>query len=344
MLTRILFALVLLALPATAQDVQGNIVTGGPNGTYIRIGRDIAQAAADCGVALNVNESAGSIENMQAVRDRRLTQFGIVQSDVLEYFRTFEAQDPALARAARGIRIAFPLYNEEVHVIARRDVAALEDLAGRRVATGVAGSGTRLTADLILDLTQVEPAERVELGPEAALEALVAGEVDAFFYVVGAPAPLIADPRLDPASFHLLPLTEPVLTDVYSPTQIAAGTYPLQDGPVDLVAVKAALVTFDFDPRQNAYQSASCDLVSDVSHLILTRFDALREQGHPKWRAVDPRDIPPGWEVSACVLRGLDPAYAFTCRRPDGTEVQEGVSGDDPNRLFIERVCGRAGC
>jgi hypothetical protein len=111
--------------------------------------------------------------------------------------------------------------------------------------------------------------------------------------------------------------------------------------------VKAVLVTFDFQRERNAYQAASCGLVADVSHLVLTRFDQLREQGHPKWKAVDVKDIPPGWEVSACVLEGLAPGYAFTCRKPDGTVVEEGLSGEaesEPNRLFLQRVCARMGC
>ena len=121
-----------------AQEVAANIVTGPAEGTDFRIGEDLAAMAAECGVTLGVRESAGSVENMQAVRDRPATQLGIVQSDVLEYYRTFAADDPDLRRPARGVRVAFPLYNEEVHVLARRDIATLADLAGRKVATGVA--------------------------------------------------------------------------------------------------------------------------------------------------------------------------------------------------------------
>ena len=45
-----------------------NIVTGGASGTYIQIGKDIAAIAAECGVTLRVNESAGSIENVMRRR------------------------------------------------------------------------------------------------------------------------------------------------------------------------------------------------------------------------------------------------------------------------------------
>src|SRR4051794_14657597 len=115
-------ALLLPAGPGRAQEYDMNIMTGGASGTYIQIGKDIAAIAAECGVTLKVNESAGSIENVMAVRDRPRTQLGIAQSDVLEYVRTFQSEDPVLARAAKGIRIVFPLYDEEIHVLAKKEI------------------------------------------------------------------------------------------------------------------------------------------------------------------------------------------------------------------------------
>jgi TRAP-type uncharacterized transport system substrate-binding protein len=63
-------------------------------------------------------------------------------------------------------------------------------------------------------------------------DALVAGEIDALFEVAGAPAEIFRDARIDPESFHLLPLTEPVLRAVYAPAEVAAGTYPFAAGAV----------------------------------------------------------------------------------------------------------------
>ena len=143
--------------------------------------------AAECGVSSRPRER-GSVENMQAVRDRPATQLGIVQSDVLEYFRTFEADDPDLRRPARGVRVAFPLYDEEVHVLAGRDIATLADLAGQAGGDRDGGSGTRVTAGPDPRPGAGRAAERLSLAPDAALEALLAGEIDALFYVVGAPA------------------------------------------------------------------------------------------------------------------------------------------------------------
>lgn len=333
-----------LAAPALAQGVAGNIVAGGEGSTDTAMARDIAGVAAECGVALGVQASDGSVANMAAVRDRPRTQLGIVQSDVLDYFRAFQADDPALARTARGIRIAFPLSDGAVHVLARTGIADLAGLDGRRVATGPEGSGTRVTADLVMDLAGVAPGERVALAPQAAVAALLAGEIDAMVYVGGVPAAELGDPRLVGAA-HLLPLQAPALTATYEAGEIPAGAYPFVASPVPVVKVRSLLVTFDYLPGRNSYQAASCRLVADVGHLLLTRLGRLQAEGHPAWKTVDPTDLPAGWQVSDCVLQGLDPAYPFVCRRPDGSEVSEGAAGGEgANGLFVSRVCARIGC
>ncbi len=336
----VLAATMAVTLQAPAQEFEKNILTGGPTGTYIQFGQDIAGIAGQCGVTLNVQESAGSLENFLGVRKRRFTQFGIVQSDVLEYLRTYAADDPDIARAIAGVRIAFPLYNEEVHVLARREIEDLQDLSGQRVAVGVQDSGTFLTASLVLDLAEVDAAERVTINADEALQRLLAGNLDAFFYVAGAPTRIFEDPAIDPERFHLLPISDPVLQAVYQPATIEAGTYPFQDGPVDVVAVKAVLMTYEYDPGRNPYHRESCKAVTDISHLILTRFGQLQESGHPKWQQVDLNDIPPGWEVGNCVNRGLSANYRLACDGSDAPEEPESAA----NTAYRDRICSVIGC
>lgn len=331
--------LVLASLSSgAAQEPRINIMTGSPTGTYIQFGRDMQNLMANCGQQMGVVESAGSLENFLGVRQRRQTQFGIVQNDVLEYMQTFAGQDPAVARTIRGVRIAFPLYDEEVHILGVKDIGSLADLAGRRVAIGTENSGTFLTSSLMLSLTGIEPAEKLTIGPQEALAALKAGDLDAFFYVTGAPAPIYADEDIDGDRFHLVPVADDTLRSVYTPTTLAAGTYPFQTEPVDLVAVKAVLMTFEYDMRGNAYHRAACDAVSDLSSLILTRLDDLRENGHPKWQQVDLEAIPPGWDISACVNRGISPDYVASCTAPEASP------DSDANAAYRRNICAVMGC
>ncbi len=323
--------LALSAAGASAADFERNIMTGGPQGTYIKIGRDIAALGAECGQTLNVLESAGSLENFVGVRNRRNTQFGIVQSDVLEYLKTFEKNDPEVQKAVKGVRIMFPLYNEEIHVLARTDIAGLKDLAGKKVAVGKKDSGTFLTATLIMDILQVKAGERMDINPDEALPKLLSGEIDAFFYVAGAPASLFTGNTIDRAKFHLVPITEAPLLATYTPSRIEAGTYSFQDKPVDLIAVKAVMMTYDYDTKRNAYHRDSCKTVADFSNLIVTGLDKLKTTGHPKWKTVDLTALPPGWQVGVCVKAGMALDYKPACK-PSAAATS---ATDDSNEEYL---------
>jgi uncharacterized protein len=328
------FALTLLAsaIASGADDFPKNIMTGGPQGTYIKIGRDLAAAAADCGLQLDVQESAGSLENLVAVKKRLHTQFGIVQSDVLEYVRAYAEDDPDLKRSLYGVRIMFPLYNEEVHILAKADINSLADLAGRRVAIGKRDSGTFLTATLVLDIARVDDAERLPIGSAEALPMLMSGDIDAFFYVAGAPTSLFEDPSIDGSKFHLVNVTEPQLQATYNKATIPAGTYPFQPEEVEGIAVKAVLMTYDFTPSKSNYHAQSCKAASDIAAVLLTHLDQFRSTGHPKWKDVDLTALPPGWQVGDCVKAGMQPDYQISC----ATEVPKAVAaGGDQEYLDL---------
>lgn len=329
-----------MAAAAHAQNADLSIMTGSPTGTYIQIGRDLNGLMQQCGQSLEVVESAGSLENFLGVRQRPNTQFGIVQNDVLEYMQTFAGDDPGVARAIAGVRIAFPLYEEEVHILARRDIADFGGLNGKRVAIGVENSGTYLTASLMMSLAGIEPSETLAIAPGDAYPQLEAGDIDAFFYVAGAPAAIYTENDIDGEQFHLLPIQDETLQAVYTPATLEGGTYSFQPDPVDLVAVKAVLMTYEYNPRGNSYHQASCRGVSDLSSLILTNIDTLRSEGHAKWQSVDLTAIPPGWDISTCVNRGIDPDYQPSCT-PVTPEVQP---DSEANAAYRRNICAVLGC
>jgi TRAP transporter TAXI family solute receptor len=334
-------AFTLSAWATQAQDFETNIVTGASTGTYIEVGRDISRAMASCGYNLNVRESAGSTENFEAVRTRRHTQFGIVQSDVLAYFDTFFSGDAAYEQAIAGMRIAFPLYDEEVHLLASRDITSMADLVGKRVAIGTVKSGTFITSSLLLRRLGIESSVlSEELDPKIAMARLLNDQIDAMFYVAGAPAALFRTHPIDADRFHLVPTDTPGLDTVYSRGEIPAGTYGFQGETVPVASVKAVLMTYEYDPARNAYHRASCKAVSDVAYVILTRFSDLQQNGHEKWQQVSLTDLPPGWDVSTCVTTGIAADYEFVCNAATGP-VADGVNRNDD---FKNRVCDVVEC
>src|SRR5262245_6406754 len=144
------FVAVLLLFTASSVEAAGElgIITGGEKGTYYQFGLDLQRLVKPKGIDLNVFPSKGSIENVYAVYQRPATQLGIVQSDVLAFVARVQS-DQVLKRIAKKTKLVFPLYNEEVHLVGRRDITDFDDLADRRVAIGREGSGTYLTARLL---------------------------------------------------------------------------------------------------------------------------------------------------------------------------------------------------
>ncbi|MCI5210880.1 MAG: TAXI family TRAP transporter solute-binding subunit, partial [Candidatus Electrothrix sp. ATG2] len=176
------------------------IVTGGTKGTYIQIGYDISRLVKQEGIYLKVHPSNGSLDNVADVYERKDVQLGIVQSDVLASIGS--SGDTQLNKVAKQIKMLFPLYNEEVHILASRSITSFSDLEGKIVAIGSEGSGTALTASLLFEIAGVTPSEKKNIGSKKALMLLRSEVIDAMFYISGYPVSLFSGIYTD--KLHLL--------------------------------------------------------------------------------------------------------------------------------------------
>lgn len=280
-----------------AAPIPMGMVTGGSSGTYYQFGLNIAELVQDKGIRLQVAPSSGSVENVYAVFKRPRTQLGIVQADVLAFVSRMET-DSVLKQIARKIKLVFPLYNEEIHLVGREELGAFDGLEGQKVAIGKEGSGTYLTARLLFELSGVTPEQMVTVGTDQALAELKAGRIDAMFYVAGYPVKLFAEQIGEGDGLALLPIRNAAIGEFYPAVEIPAGTYSWQSDLVSTMAVKAVLVSYNFRNR-------NCENVGKVGRYIYENLEWLRENGHPKWKAVD-LDVPlKGWEQYDCVSNRL---------------------------------------
>jgi uncharacterized protein len=282
----------------SAQDM--GIITGSKKGTYYQFGLNLADLVKSSGVKLKVDDSAGSVQNVFAVYKTPGTQMGIVQSDVLAFVAKIE-NDPVLKRIAAKIRMVFPLYNEEVHILAHKDVADFEDLADRSVAIGEEGSGIYLTARLLFEASDVKPRDMVPVGPVEALTLLKQGKIDAMFYVAGYPVKLFTEDVSAADGLALLPITSKSIIEFYPSAQIPAATYSWQEQAVNTVAVKAVLISYDF-------RGGNCENVGKVAKIIYENQEWLKTNGHPKWKSVDLNYPLKGWEQYDCVQKVIHPS------------------------------------
>src|SRR5438445_10366612 len=168
--------------PALAADM--GVMTGSEKGTYYQFGLNLQALGKSNGINLSVYPSKGSVENIYAVYQRPGVQVGIVQSDVLAFVAKVQT-DQTLQRIAKKIKMVFPLYNEEVHLLARKGINSFDDLAGKRVAIGREGSGTYLTVRLLFKVSAVTPQEMMPIETVGALGGLLPGrDVGMFFGAV----------------------------------------------------------------------------------------------------------------------------------------------------------------
>jgi uncharacterized protein len=290
------------------------IITGSEKGTYYQFGLNLQALGKASKISMNVLPSKGSIENLYAVYQRPGVPLGIVQADALAFVSKMQS-DPVLKRIARRTKMVFPLYNEEIHILGRKDIHDFEDLAGKRVAFGREGSGTYLTARLLFKTAEVEPGEMVPIDTDEALAALKSGRIDAMFYVAGFPVKLFVDSVTANDNLALIPITSKNILEYYPTSEIPANTYPWQPTPVPTAAVKSVLVSYDF-------RGPSCDTVGRFAQLLYTNHAWLTANGHPKWKAVNLDASLKGWEQYSCVSKYL--------RKPGAAPVAKSETSGNP--------------
>jgi len=248
------------------------VATGPAGGEYARFVSSLAARLGES-ARLTVATSEGSVANAFLV-DRGKARFGLVQSDVAAAAVTgqgvFESTGPL-----RHLRAVTSLFPEPLHVIVRADagISSVADLAGKRVALGDPGSGTRYTALRVLDAHGLPPDAYEEVGargPGDLLDQLLARTVDAVVVVVSAPWRQLAQAAGGDALRMLsldLQAVERIAAEVHGvvPSVIPARTYRGQDAPVQTVAATALLVANSDTPRA---------VVSSVLKSIFTASDA----------------------------------------------------------------------
>ena len=323
LLRTLLAAGVLCQGTAALAAVEYKIVTASARGTYIIIGRDLAQfVAPSANIELDAVPSAGSAENVRRLRYEPGVKFALVQSDVYQAFLDMAAGGNAEAGAMiRPLRVIMPLYNEEIHFIVRVDSDRnyVHEIKNAKINAGELGSGTALTSATLYRLMFGGPmsdASATYFSNEEALVKLIKDKtIDVVAVIAGQPAKLLADMKPEARQHIKLlrfdpkhPASEAALK-TYVPATVRASNYPnLLTEDLPGLAVKAFLVTYDY-----RLQGTESNL-RQFARSLCKNFSTLQEKGHPKWREVELAlpDLGRGWfyyaptarEIRTCVAGG----------------------------------------
>jgi TRAP-type uncharacterized transport system substrate-binding protein len=133
---------------AIARANQGTVgvITGMEGGTYARTAADLT-ILDDGTLRVLPILGKGSLQNLSDILFLRGVDIGFVQADALTYAK----QHNMFPNFTQNIRYIAKLYDEEIHVLARKDITRIEDLNGQRVNVDVNGSGSAMTAEILLD-------------------------------------------------------------------------------------------------------------------------------------------------------------------------------------------------
>jgi TRAP transporter TAXI family solute receptor len=286
------------------QIARGNtgvvgVITGMEGGTYARTGADLT-ILDDPTLRVLPTLGKGSLQNLADILYLRGVDIGFVQADALAYAQQHE-MFPGLMQ---NIRYIAKLYDEEIHILARKDITRPEELNGERVNVDVVGSGTAMTAEILLDALGVKA--RVEHDKQVnGLQKLKTGEIAAIIHVGGAPIPLLADVSGDTGlHFLTVPLT-PGLAQTYLPDKLTHDQYPAlvaADKPVPTIAVGDVLAVFAWPPRSERGVN-----VGRFVEAFFSKFDQFQQPPrHPKWREVNLTAEAPGWTRLQVAQEWLD--------------------------------------
>jgi len=219
--------------------------TGAEDGAYHAFGKRYQEILARAGVTLVLRPSAGAVENLERLRERKdEVTLALVQG--------------GLAQPGDGDRLVSlgAVAYEPLWFFHRRSLPLqrLAELRGLRVAGGVPGSGTRRVVDDLLDregLAGMSP-PLSSLGGLQAAEALERGEIDVVV-LVSAPEGAAVQRLLRAADVGLLSVRRadayvrqfPVLTKIEIPEGAADLARNLPPVSTTLLSLKASLVATD---------------------------------------------------------------------------------------------------
>lgn len=262
------------------------IGTGGTGGTYYPVGVQIAAAVSQPGrIVVSAQPSNGSLGNVIGVASGSL-ESGFSQADVATWAHTgtgtFEGKAP-LTR----LRLIANLFTESIHVVVRKDspIQKVTELRGRRVALDEVGSGSLISARMVLAAHGLKESDLQPeyIKPNQAADRLLAGQLDAFFFTGGVPAKAVTDLAASAAGIRLLPLEgEPARRLRAQSPFLAEDTVP-----AEAYAGVPATATLAVGAQWVTDERASPDLVYEITKaLYAAPAQKALASGHPKGASI----------------------------------------------------------
>ena len=231
----------------------------------------------------------GKVQNLWDILYLKGVDIGFVQTDVLAYLE----DDPRINSIKNRIRFITVMFPAEVHIVARKDIQTLQDLAGKKVSINAKGTGSSVVGTLLFKRLGIDAILEHE-DTNRAIARMKDGDLAAHINVLGKPARPVARIKKEDG-LHLLAIPyTPEVAEIYLPSNFTSEDYPdlVPAGTeVETIAAGNVLAAFNWPEDHPRYQK-----VARFVEAFFSRFEELKQPGfHPKWKDVNIGASVAGW-------------------------------------------------
>lgn len=262
------------------------IATGGTSGTYYGFSGVIAQSLNEIlkdKIKFNYVSTGASKANIQMV-DLGEADLAIVQNDVMSY--AYNATDMFTGSEPINTFSAIAsCYPECVQIITNKSINSIEELRGKKVSVGDAGSGVEFNAKQILEAYDMDIESDIIKNNQSfadSCNSLKNGTLDAAFVTAGHPTVAVTELASN-YNFNILSIDDSHADKLiskygfYTKLTIEKSAYKVLTAPVNTVAVMATFV---------ANNNLSSDVVYEFTKGLFENKDTFN---HQKAELLDPK-------------------------------------------------------
>ncbi|HEY7645325.1 MAG TPA: hypothetical protein VH858_09860 [Hyphomicrobiales bacterium] len=239
--------------------------------------------------------SRGAVSNVFDILNLQGIDMGLTESIMIDHYKKL---DPVkYGNIDQRIQYITKLANTEFHIITKRDIKDLRELAGKKVDFYVKESGTALVGQTLFSLLNI-PVEPVFSFADEAQQKLKSGEIAASARASTAPGPFQQIYK-EEDNLHLIPIDSSLpgydkLRAKYVPAVLTHEQYPalIPEGQsVPTIANATILAVYAWPENTDRYRK--------VANFVNKFFDNIEqfmlEPRHPRWRDVNLAAEVPGW-------------------------------------------------
>jgi uncharacterized protein len=240
--------------------------------------------------------SRGAVHNVFDILNLQNVDMGLTESIMLEHYERLDTAKYGNIR--QRIQYIAKLANTEYHIITRKEITDLRQLAGKKVDFYVKESGTALVGQDLFKLLGIPVEPVFSFADEELRPRLQSGEIAASARASTAPGPFqqIFKPE---DNLHLLPIDSSLpgyekVRAKYFPAVLTSEQYPnlLPPGEtVPVIANATVLAVYAWPENTERYRK--------VANFVNQFFNNIEKfmvgSAHPRWREINLAAEVPGW-------------------------------------------------